>query len=454
MHRPTLKAPADGGDHPMIGLCEEVLRRARARGSKPDEASALTDLGRAYLQIGAPVAAIPHLEAALPLYRQIDDSEREGLTLEMLSMCYQAMGDFPLATKLMEQTLAIAERAGNAELCAAYHTSLGKLYIQQRQQTRAAACFERSIALATPLHLTYCLAPAELCLAETYTDRARPKDSIPHYQRAIAHFTTLGAMIQVQIARARMGMDMILAAQEDQIRSQPKEVAGAARPRRANLGQGDGLSIMIEAAKELSQQQQWLYATPLLDNIGQLLANRGEHGQAVPWYTRALEALQQCDGALPQPTQGMLLFRLAMASYQSGDPSQLPGARAAYAKALPVLKQEGALREHAICEGNLGTIYMTGGQREQALKLMHSAAATAAKVGDDQLLGQSLANLGLCYFHGGRKAEALPFLQQAVGWLRRAGDAYVLGLVLQALDALRAVQVVPETPPDPPHAVN
>jgi tetratricopeptide (TPR) repeat protein len=444
----ALQPLADGRPHPMIAMFEEVLRRARARKSRPDEASALTDLGRAYLQTGHPRRALPLLNAALPLYRDLGDSEREGLTLELISLCHRALGDLPRSCAALEEALRIAEQAGNQELCTARLLGVGALYTQQKQPALAAPYYEKGARLAESLQLDYYLASGLALLGQSCTEQGRHRESIPHFRRAIEVYHRLGNKLQEEVTRSRLGLDLVLAAQE--AGPAPKERAPRGRQKPPPGEAAEGMRMMQQSCEALIQMEQWIYVPVLADNIGQLLWNQRDHKGAVEWFQRALAALDRCGGVITTPSRGMVLHRLALVTHISGDTAR---ARERYEQALPHLLREGARREHAMSQANLATLLIPAGQTEKAITLLKEAVATAKRLRDDEVLSGALTNLGLLYYHAGRRHEALPVLEEALAPLRRSGSAHSLGLVLQALDNLRALRVE-EPPAEPPPFVN
>ncbi len=237
--------------------------------------------------------------------------------------------------------------------------------------------------------------------------------------------------------------------QEAAFRQQPT----AGRPPRKRSGVG-GLELMISAAEVLIEKQQWFHVPVLAENIGKLLMNRRDHGRAMEWFQKALDALPRCGIPMPSPTRGMLLHQIGMSALISGRKIE---ARTSFEQSLPLLRTEGARREYAISLGNLGPLLAEGNQKELALKHLHEAVTITSTLGDDGLYGQGMGNLGLFLFHQKRPEEALPYLRASLDPLRRCNDAQTLGLVLQALDALRAIDLVdPEgqQEQEPPRFVN
>ncbi|HYT48075.1 MAG TPA: tetratricopeptide repeat protein [Burkholderiales bacterium] len=89
-------------------LASSAAERARARGDRSEAANALRALGRARRAQGEPSAAIPVLEQALALDRELADPRKILADLTELSLASSAAGDRQAARDYYERALAVS----------------------------------------------------------------------------------------------------------------------------------------------------------------------------------------------------------------------------------------------------------------------------------------------------------------------------------------------------------
>jgi predicted ATPase/DNA-binding SARP family transcriptional activator len=102
-------------------------------------AKALLGSGRLALLQCDYVPAIRRLEAALRLYRELDDAQGTGRTLQALGNVAREQGRYPRAMELHNEGLAIAEAAGDRWAAVSAHSHLGFDAWLQRDFERATA---------------------------------------------------------------------------------------------------------------------------------------------------------------------------------------------------------------------------------------------------------------------------------------------------------------------------
>jgi tetratricopeptide (TPR) repeat protein len=95
-------------------LASSAAERARARGDRSETANALRALGRARRAQGEPSAAIPVLEQALALDRELADPRKILADLTELSLASSAAGDRQAARDYYERALAVSRAVQDA----------------------------------------------------------------------------------------------------------------------------------------------------------------------------------------------------------------------------------------------------------------------------------------------------------------------------------------------------
>ena len=104
-------------DGQLLGLDAdpEALEIAREIGDRRNEVAWLTNLGRAYRDLGQVERAIESHEQALAIAREIGDRQREGRDLGSLGVVYHMLGQVERAIEYAEQALAISREIGHRQ---------------------------------------------------------------------------------------------------------------------------------------------------------------------------------------------------------------------------------------------------------------------------------------------------------------------------------------------------
>ena len=123
----------------------EALEEARAEGDREAELAALGPLGETFRLLGQLDKAVPHLEAALALARELDRPKPLTSNLIRLATAYQYLNRHEEAVPLFEEAVARAKAMGFLEDFAQQH--YGKCLAELGRWEEAIAAFERALAL-------------------------------------------------------------------------------------------------------------------------------------------------------------------------------------------------------------------------------------------------------------------------------------------------------------------
>jgi tetratricopeptide (TPR) repeat protein len=127
---------------------EKRLAEARQTADRPAEATALTDLGVAFLRSGDGQRALVVLQEAYALARKLKDRPRENDARMQLALANTAAGQPARAQELLGQALASAKEAGNRfeeKLILEY---LGAVLASVRDYGEAVTAIDHALALA------------------------------------------------------------------------------------------------------------------------------------------------------------------------------------------------------------------------------------------------------------------------------------------------------------------
>lgn len=138
-------------------------------------AKALLGSGRLALLLCDYVPAVRRLEAALRLYRELDDSHGVASALQVLGSVAREQGRYARSVELYAESLAIAQAAGDSRAAASAHGYLGFLQWLQRDFEHAASECELALAASRELADTEGVAWALISLGAIARYRGTPE---------------------------------------------------------------------------------------------------------------------------------------------------------------------------------------------------------------------------------------------------------------------------------------
>ncbi|HEU4835165.1 MAG TPA: CHAT domain-containing protein [Pyrinomonadaceae bacterium] len=92
---------------------EEAIAFYRAAGERSGEASALTNIGVIFNQLGERQKALEYLTQALPLHKLVGDQREAARTLTYMAFASSGLADRPKALEYFNQALRLSEAAGD-----------------------------------------------------------------------------------------------------------------------------------------------------------------------------------------------------------------------------------------------------------------------------------------------------------------------------------------------------
>jgi tetratricopeptide (TPR) repeat protein len=172
-----------------VQCLETVLDGPLARGSRHGLARTLTNLGMAYHVAGRP-EAVPTMERALAVTRDMGDTFGEGLNLGNLAQALTESGRAAEALPYAEAGVETAARAGDPHSLSMALNHLCKLRIQLGDPAAALAVGERSLAVATEAGNRDTAAVAVREMGNAHRALGDREAARRRYREALARFET------------------------------------------------------------------------------------------------------------------------------------------------------------------------------------------------------------------------------------------------------------------------
>ena len=278
---------------------DELAEATRALQDLPLQANAATLLGRIHFQRSQPHQALHEFDTARELYRASGSVGGECSALRWLAAVTAALGHHDEALAILDQVLALARDADDAESMFEAQLDLGQLRVQLGDSqaavevlTEALAYAERPLSYAMTLqerfdsmfpHLDFDLAAEGMPTHSAFSDRGSQERALGLLSDAYAAAGDSDRAASVCERRARLLLEL---------ERLPEACAGLGR-----LGDLCGAAGRLGEAASAYGGRVWLARqlhdleaeADALGEIGTLLTHGGDLERAVEMYGRALE---------------------------------------------------------------------------------------------------------------------------------------------------------------------
>jgi tetratricopeptide (TPR) repeat protein/Cdc6-like AAA superfamily ATPase len=125
-----------------------ALKAAQLQTDRASEGDILSNLGSAYLDLGAIPEAISHYGQALKIHQELRDRAGEGADLGNLGLAYAALGELPKAIELYEKQLPLAREIKDRRSEGNALANLGLAYYSLGNTSQAIDFLERRLVIA------------------------------------------------------------------------------------------------------------------------------------------------------------------------------------------------------------------------------------------------------------------------------------------------------------------
>jgi tetratricopeptide (TPR) repeat protein len=190
------------------------MRRKRGTGSRARSSAtgSATAFERALMHRGEFGDALPYLEEALGLWRELGDAGGEGLALEAIGWAHDGRGDYPAARVAHEESLAVREAAGIPEIeGASSRAGLCHVLVATGDVERAEEMAEKLLAIASTSEASLMQQLALHFLADCPLVAGSYREAQRRYLRALAYARE--ARLPGRVTDELLGVAMALAGQ-------------------------------------------------------------------------------------------------------------------------------------------------------------------------------------------------------------------------------------------------
>jgi len=355
------------------------------RFQQKSEADRLLQQGNQQYQTSQFHEALQSWEAALQIYRTIQDRQGEANSLGNLGIVYQSLGQVQRAIDFYEQRWAMAREIGDRKGESASLGNLGIAYDSLRQYRRAIDFYEQALTMAREIGYREGESASLNGLGNAYYSLGQFQRAINFYQQSLA--------IQRKIGN-RQGEASVL---------------GNLGNAYYSLGQFQRAIDFHEQhrviAREIGDRQGEVTS---LTNLGAAYHSLGQFQRAINFYEQALTMAREIGD---RQGEASVLGNLGAVYDSLG---QFQRAINFYEQSLVMVREIGDRQGEANALGNLGNVYNSLGKVQRAIEFYQQALALAQAVQSRETERTNLGNLGIAFQKQGQTEAAIAFYKQSV----------------------------------------
>ena len=368
---------------------EQVLHQAELKA----EAEHLLQQGIAAYRIGQYQTALESWQAALDIYRELNNRQGEAALLGNLGSAYDSLGEYQRAMDFHQQSLAIARDIGDRQSEANSLGNLGIVYDRLGEYQQAIDFYQQSLAIKRDIGDRQGEANSLGNLGIAYRNLGEYQQAIDLHQQSLA--------IDRDIGNRRGEANSL-------------DHLGSAYDRLSEYRRAiDFYQQSLAIDRDIGDRQG---EAASLSNLGLAYDSLNEYQRAIDFHQQSLAIARDIGNrqgeAASLSNLGIVYFRLG--EYQR--------AIDFHQQSLAIARDIGDRQGEAVSLSNLGLAYDSLGEYQQAIDLYQQSLAIKRDIGDRQGEADSLSNLGIAYDQLGEYQRAIDFHQQSLAIVRDIGD--------------------------------
>jgi CHAT domain-containing protein len=182
-----LQSKADGeSKRQAVAQYEAALALYRSLDDCTGERAALFRLGSAYTDLDAFTQALDAYNHVLPMYQAAGDGDGAAMTLAGIGWVYNQSGEKQRALPYLNQALAAFNASGNRRDAARVFDNLGHVYNEIGETRKAVECYLQSLALNQAVGDEEAEAYTLTGIGEAYDNLGERQQALAYFSRALA----------------------------------------------------------------------------------------------------------------------------------------------------------------------------------------------------------------------------------------------------------------------------
>ena len=398
--------------------CEAALEVARVQGDRRGEATALLELGNAYLEVFATPLAVDSLQLALAIAREIGDQWTEGVALCGLGNAYLWGYNFQQAVDCHEQGLAIARTVGDRILEGVHLGNLATVHRNQGEAFRATELHRQAVSIAREIDWRELEANQLSNLGTACRHLGRVQEAVQYHEEALVIARELGDQRAAGGILGCLGNDCLSRGEFEQAASYFQQALDIARQINDRENEANWLGGLGNAT--FAPVKDWQIGRVRLRDIPQLIRLSRTVRRAMPFFEQAADIAHEIGH---RKAEGVWLGNLGSAYHRVGRMRQ---AIPYYNRALTIAQEIGDRTNEAGWLRSLGNAYGALKEPERALEYYDQALAAPGSPQDPSSMTILLYNMGL------RAKQAGDFGRAREIWTRALALSEPVGLPMAA----------------------
>ncbi|XCN72921.1 MAG: tetratricopeptide repeat protein [Candidatus Electrothrix aestuarii] len=255
-----------------LNLYKQSISLYRDIGDRKNEGLSLNNIGLIYKVQGDHRNALKFLEQSLSIAQELGDKTGEGATLNNISNIYQAKGDYAKALTCLKQALSLLKDAGNKEGEGWSLNNIGEIYRQQRNYPAALPYYEQSLAIRQAIKDKRGESATLNNISLVYIDQGKLNTAFEYLKQSLMISQDIGDRRQEGATLHSIGLAY---------RNKEENIAALKHYEQS-------LTIKKEIGDKAGEVDTYW-------NIGDTYGSQGELAKAEPYFSRAVELMEQLE---------------------------------------------------------------------------------------------------------------------------------------------------------------
>jgi CHAT domain-containing protein/Tfp pilus assembly protein PilF len=377
--------------------------------------------------------AVARYEAALQLYRSLDDRSGEAASLSKIGQVCALTSEMQKALDAYNQSAQIYQSLGDRGGEAIALNNVGWVYFLTGERRKSLGLFERALPLSRAVGNRLAEYTTLSNIGNIYKARGEYKKALEYFDYALRLSRVAGprrdeGSILYNLATVYSSIGEQLTAIEHF--HQALQIFRAVRDLRGEADAINGIGVAYSSSGEKRKALDYYKQTlPLRRTTGDRMGEASSLNSIGAVYS----VLGETQKALDHYQQSLLLWRAAQ--YRQGEAISLNNLGNLYAsvgeeekaldyynQALIIRREVTDRRGEAITLNNIGLLYGALGENQKALDTFAQSLAIRREIRDREGEGSTLNNIGTIYARLDDKRKALDYFEQALEHRRAVKD--------------------------------